>query len=79
MKFSWRSASEGCPVALTPAEIQDSSACTLCLNCAQTCCNDNVKLGFRGLAKDLYKGVLPAGEAFFFLVLLLIICLLLLF
>lgn len=70
MQLSWRSPAEGCPVALVPAEIKDSSACTLCMNCVQTCCNDNLKLGFRRWPGDLKTGALPPGEAFFFLVLL---------
>jgi hypothetical protein len=40
------------------------------MNCVQTCCNDNIKLGFRGLPGDLRRGLLAPGEAFFFLVLL---------
>jgi len=70
MQLSWRSRSEGCPVALVPAEIDDSAACTLCLNCVQTCCNDNVKLGFRQWGSDLGQRALLPGESFFFLVLL---------
>jgi hypothetical protein len=70
MKFSWRSRAEGCPVALVPAEITDSAACSLCLNCMQTCCNDNVTLGFRNWPGDLRHGRLSSGESLFFLVLL---------
>lgn len=70
LQLSWRSPAEGCPVDLVPAEIEDSSACTLCMNCVQTCCNDNLKLGFRPWPGDLKKGSLSPGEAFFFLVLL---------
>lgn len=70
IKLSWQSRPEGCPVALVPAEIKDSSACTLCLNCVQNCCNDNVTLGFRSWPADLRQGGLRPGEALFFLVLL---------
>jgi hypothetical protein len=70
LSLNWRSRAEGCPVDLTLAEINDSAACTLCMNCVQTCCNDNIKLGFRGLPGDLRRGLLAPGEAFFFLVLL---------
>lgn len=68
--LQWRSRPEGCPVALVPAEITDSSACTLCLNCAGTCCNDNVRLGFRRYGADLAPVGIGAGESLFFLVLL---------
>jgi ferredoxin len=70
MRLNWRTRPEGCPVALVPAEIKDSSACTLCLNCVQTCCNDNVMLGFRRWPGDLRQGGLRSGETIFFLVLL---------
>jgi ferredoxin len=70
LRLNWRTRPEGCPVALVPAEINDSSACTLCLNCVQTCCNDNVMLGFRRWPGDLRKGGLRSGETLFFLVLL---------
>lgn len=68
--LQWRSRPEGCPVALVPAEISDSAACTLCLNCARTCCNDNIRLGFRRFGAELSPAGLGAGESFFFLVLL---------
>jgi polyferredoxin len=80
MRLSWRTRSEGCPVALVPAEINDSAECTLCLNCVQSCCNDNVTLGFRrwlgdlrpgdSRPGDLQQGGLRPSEALFFLVLL---------
>ena len=70
MRLSWRTQPEGCPVGLVPAEINDSSACTLCLNCIQTCCNDNVSLGTRRWPGDLNKQGLRFGETLFFLVLL---------
>lgn len=70
MRLNWRTRSEGCPVALVPAEINDSAECTLCLNCVQNCCNDNVTLGFRGWPGDLRQGGLRSSEALFFLVLL---------
>ncbi|TLM67241.1 MAG: hypothetical protein FDZ69_04955 [Deltaproteobacteria bacterium] len=66
----WRARPEGCPVALVPAEITDSSACTLCLNCVRTCCNDNIRLGLRRFGADLAPAGLGAGESLFFLVLL---------
>ncbi|MDH3454165.1 MAG: 4Fe-4S binding protein, partial [Desulfuromonadales bacterium] len=70
LRLGWRTRPEGCPVALVPAEINDSATCTLCLNCVQTCCNDNLALGFRGWPGDLRQGALRPGEALFFLVLL---------
>ncbi len=70
LRLNWRTRPEGCPVSLVPAEIKDSSACTLCLNCVQTCCNDNVSLGTRRWLGDLQQGGLRSGETFFFLVLL---------
>jgi len=68
--IQWRSRPEGCPVALVPAEIRDSAACTLCLNCVRTCCNDNVRLGVRRFGADLSPAGLGTGESLFFLVLL---------
>ncbi|MDT8440985.1 MAG: 4Fe-4S binding protein [Desulfuromonadales bacterium] len=68
--LQWRSPAEGCPVALVPAEIEQSSDCSLCLNCVRTCCNDNIRLGFRGWPLDLQRGALRPGEALFFLALL---------
>jgi hypothetical protein len=70
MRLNWRTRSEGCPVALVPAEINDSATCTLCLNCVQNCCNGNVTLGFRSWPGDLLQGGLRPSEALFFLVLL---------
>jgi len=70
LRMQWRSRPEGCPVDLVPAEISDSATCTLCLNCAQTCCNDNVRLGFRRWPGDLLQGGLRPSESLFFLVLL---------
>ncbi len=70
LRLNWRTRAEGCPVALVPAQIKDSAECTLCLNCVQTCCNDNVTLGFRGWPGDLRQGGLRSSEALFFLVLL---------
>jgi hypothetical protein len=70
-RLNWRSRPEGCPVALVPAEIEDSADCTLCLNCVQTCCNDNVSLGTRAWPGDLRPDAgLRPSESFFFLVLL---------
>lgn len=66
----WRSRPEGCPVDLVPAEISDSAACTLCLNCVRTCCNDNIRLGVRRFGADLAPAGLGTGESLFFLVLL---------
>lgn len=68
--LQWRSRPEGCPVALVPAEIRDSAACTLCLNCVHTCCNDNVRLGVRRFGADLTPAGLGTGESLFFVVLL---------
>ena len=70
VRLNWRTRPEGCPVALVPAAINDSAACTLCLNCVKTCCNDNVTLGFRSWPGDLRQGGLRPSEALFFLVLL---------
>lgn len=70
LRLNWRARPEGCPVGLVPAEVEDSSACTLCLNCVQTCCNDNVLLGSRPWPGDLMKKGLRFGETLFFLVLL---------
>ena len=66
----WQSRPEGCPVALVPAEIHDSSACTLCLNCVRSCCNDNIRLGMRRFGADLSPAGIGPGEALFFVVLL---------
>jgi hypothetical protein len=70
VRAQWRSRPEGCPVDLVPAQIHDSAECTLCLNCVQTCCNDNVRLGFRKWPGDLLQGSLRSSEGLFFLVLL---------
>ena len=70
VRLNWQTRPEGCPVALVPAAINDSAACTLCLNCVKTCCNDNVTLGFRSWPGDLRQGGLRPSEALFFLVLL---------
>jgi hypothetical protein len=67
--MQWQSRPEGCPVALVPAEIADSSACTLCLNCVRTCCNDNVRIGLRRFGADLSPVGLASGESLFFVVL----------
>lgn len=66
----WRSRPEGCPVELVPAELGDSAACTLCLNCVQSCCNDNVRVGLRRFGADLSPQGLGTGESLFFVVLL---------
>ena len=70
IRLAWRSRPEGCPVALIPADIKDSADCTLCLNCAQTCCNDNILLGTRGWPGDLQQEGLKPSVSLFFLVLL---------
>jgi hypothetical protein len=57
-------------VALVPAEIRDSSSCTLCLNCVRTCCNDNIRLNLRRFGADLAPGGFGRGESLFFVVLL---------
>lgn len=67
--MQWRSRPEGCPVALVPADIVDSSDCTLCLNCVRTCCNDNVRIGLRRCGADLSPAGLASGESLFFVVL----------
>ncbi len=36
----------GCPVDIHPRQIDDNSDCTLCMNCVENCCNDNLRLGF---------------------------------
>jgi polyferredoxin len=70
LKLTWRSRPEGCPVDLVPAELSDSADCTLCMNCVQTCCNDNLKLGFRAWPGDLRSAGLPPSVTAFFIVLL---------
>ena len=67
---TWRSRPEGCPVALVPAEISDSSACTLCLNCVRTCCNDNIRISPRRFWADITPTGLGTSESLFFLALL---------
>ncbi|PLX79136.1 MAG: hypothetical protein C0614_08160, partial [Desulfuromonas sp.] len=69
-RLQWRSPAEGCPVALVPAELEQSDACTLCLNCMHSCCNDNIRIGFRGWPMDLRSGRLRPSESLFFLALL---------
>lgn len=66
----WRSRPEGCPVELVPAELDDSAACTLCLNCVRSCCNDNIRVGLRPFGADLSPKGMDAGESLFFVVLL---------
>jgi hypothetical protein len=66
----WTAHPEGCPVALVPAEIRDSSSCTLCLNCVRTCCNDNIRFNLRRFGADLAPGGFGPGESLFFVVLL---------
>ncbi len=68
--WQWTAHPEGCPVALVPAEINDSAACTLCLNCVRTCCNDNLRISPRRFGADLGATGLGSGETLFFLVLL---------
>lgn len=70
LRLQWRSRPEGCPVDLVPAELEQSADCTLCLNCVHGCCNDNLKLGFRGWPGDLGRCGLRPSETIFFLVLL---------
>ena len=68
--WQWTAHPEGCPVALVPAEIRDSAACTLCLNCVRTCCNDNLRINARRFGADLGPSGLGGGESLFFVVLL---------
>lgn len=59
----------GCPVDIHPRQIDDNSECTLCLNCVENCCNDNLRLGFRAWFREIGQAVLGRGEAFLLLVL----------
>ncbi len=59
----------GCPVDIHPHQIDDNSDCTLCMNCVENCCNDNLRLGFRPWLAELSHAVLGRGEAFLLLVL----------
>ncbi len=59
----------GCPVDIHPRQIDDNSDCTLCLNCVENCCNDNLRLGFRSWFREIGAAVLGRGEAFLLLVL----------
>jgi hypothetical protein len=59
----------GCPVDIHPRQIDDNSDCTLCMNCVENCCNDNLRLGFRPWLAELRQAVLGRGEAFLLLVL----------
>lgn len=70
LQLTWRTCPEGCPVGLVPAEINNSADCTLCLNCLQTCCNDNIALGVRSWPGDLRQEGLRLTETLFFVVLL---------
>ena len=60
----------GCPVDIHPRQINDNSDCTLCMNCVENCCNDNLKLSFRPFLAEISTAVLARGEAFLLLVLL---------
>ncbi len=59
----------GCPVDIHPRQIDDNSDCTLCMNCVENCCNDNLRLGFRPWLAELQQALLGRGEAFLLLVL----------
>lgn len=59
----------GCPVDIHPRQIDDNSDCTLCMNCVENCCNDNLRLGFRPWLAELRQAVLGRGETFLLLVL----------
>ena len=59
----------GCPVDLHPRQIDDNGDCTLCMNCVENCCNDNLRLGFRPWLKEIGHAVLGRGETFMLLVL----------
>lgn len=59
----------GCPVDIHPRQIDDNSECTLCMNCVENCCNDNLRLGFRPWLAELGQAVLGRGETFLLLVL----------
>jgi len=68
--WQWTAHPEGCPVALVPVELNDSAACTLCLNCVRTCCNDNLRINARHFGADLGPNGLRWSESLFFVVLL---------
>lgn len=59
----------GCPVDIHPRQIDDNSDCTLCMNCVENCCNDNLRMGFRPWLAELRDAVLGRGETFLLLVL----------
>lgn len=59
----------GCPVDIHPRQIDDNSDCTLCMNCVENCCNDNLRLGFRPWLAEVAKAMLGRGETFLLLVL----------
>ncbi len=59
----------GCPVDIHPRQINDNSDCTLCMNCVENCCNDNLRMGFRPWLAEMSQALLGRGEAFLLLVL----------
>ncbi|WP_020676109.1 4Fe-4S binding protein [Geopsychrobacter electrodiphilus] len=59
----------GCPVDIHPRQINDNSDCTLCMNCVENCCNDNLRLGFRPWLAELGQAFVGRGEALLLLVL----------
>lgn len=66
----WHGRRHDCPAGLVPAELQDSSTCPLCLNCARNCGNANIRLETRPWLDDFRIGPLASSETLFFLVLL---------
>lgn len=59
----------GCPVDIHPRQIDDNGDCTLCMNCVENCCNDNLRLGFRPWLAELSQALPGRGETFLLLVL----------
>ena len=59
----------GCPVDIHPRQIDDNSDCTLCMNCVEHCCNDNLRLGFRPWLAEMRQAFLGRGETFLLMVL----------
>lgn len=66
----WHGRRRECPVDLIPAEVRDSGACQLCLQCARNCPHNNLRLGGRPWLADIVPGTLSPSENFFLLVLL---------
>lgn len=66
----WHGQRSDCPAGLVPAELNDSSACHLCLDCVRNCDNANIHLGRRPARGESGSAPLSRSETLFFLVLL---------